>query len=600
MKRLEFPTRMPALALAVLLAAFLLAQPGTAVADTPPLHGGRLPANVLPTPDAISPTIFKPASQTVPPPTFKINARQAIAIANRVPEVVKARRHHPRLSAAAWISPLELANGRFYHWDVIYTSSKRRQVEVEMGRTGQVFEVQTYPDVGWQLLRGYPNVLGQKLNAPYVWLPLCLLFLAPFFDPRRPLRLLHLDLLMLLGFGISHFFFNLGRPDFSVPLVYPFLIYAAGRLLVAAYRPRRRAGPLMPFVSTRLLAVVVVALIAMRLTFGIFGSNTFDISAAGVVGADRIEHGLDLYVFNQTYGDTYGPLNYLVYIPAELAFPIPAHGIIDAARATTLGLDMLVILGLFLLGRSLRREPEGTRLGLALAFAWSAFPYSGLVLASNTNDALVPLFIIYALIFLRSPPARGVLAGLATMAKFAPGLVAPALVTGRGPFKLRSAATAATLFAVVCIGMVALFLPDGGVTEFWKTTMGYQLHRWTPLSIWTRTPWLDFLKPVVDVAVVALALSTAWFPRRRSVAQVAALCGAILAAAQLPGNYWLYFYIVWFAPFLFIAVFEEHRDLGPVGQLSVTSDLVNPDTISQPSSVTATRSSMRTPSTPGR
>ena len=72
------------------------------------------------------------------------------------------------------------------------------------------------------------------------------------------------------------------------------------------------------------------------------------------------------------------------------------------------------------------------------------------------------------------------------------------------------------------------------------------------------------------------------------------------AAAQIPANYWIYFYIAWFAPFLFISLFEEYRDLGPRDQDSVTSDFVKPLMISQPSSVTATRSSIRTPSTPGR
>ena len=79
---------------------------------------------------------------------------------------------------------------------------------------------------------------GETLNAAYVWLPLCLLFLVPFFDPRRPFRLLHLDLLMLLGFGVAQFFFNRGEVDLSTPLVYPFLAYLLVRLLIAGFRPR--------------------------------------------------------------------------------------------------------------------------------------------------------------------------------------------------------------------------------------------------------------------------------------------------------------------------------------------------------------------------
>ena len=66
-----------------------------------------------------------------------------------------------------------------------------------------------------------------------MWLPLCLLFLAPFFDPRRPLRLVHLDLLVLLGLGISLFFFNRAEITASVALTYPvlgyFLLRGAGR-----------------------------------------------------------------------------------------------------------------------------------------------------------------------------------------------------------------------------------------------------------------------------------------------------------------------------------------------------------------------------------
>jgi hypothetical protein len=558
----------------------------------------------LPAPDPISPTIFRPSSQTVPPVTFAISARQAIAVANRTKVVQKARRHHPDLKPIAYISPLPLRIGTFYHWDVIYSAGGKRWAEVEMGRTGDVFETQSYPDVGWPLLRGYPRVLGQMLNAPYIWLPLCLLFILPFFDPRRPFRLLHLDLLVLVvGFGASHYFFNLGRPDFSVPLAYPPLLYVAIRLLFAGFRPRRRAGPLMPLFNTRALLMLVLAAIALRIFFSITGSNDFDISSAGVIGADRIEHGLQLYVFNDVYGDTYGPINYLMYIPAELLFPYQTHGVLDAARMATIMFDLLTILGLFLLGRSLRPGREGTRLGLALSYAWAAFPYSALVLASNTNDALVPLFVIYALLAVRSAPARGALAGLATMAKFVPGLVTPLLVTGRGPFRLRSAAVASAAWVVVCAGLIRIFLPDGGLTEFWKCTLGFQLHRFTPLSLWTRAPWLDFLRPIFQLTAIGLSLLLAFVPRRRTVAQMAAFCGALFAVSQLSTNYWLYFYIVWFAPFMFIALFEEYRDLGPLarfaGQPSVTSDFVKPEMISQPSSVTATRSSIRTPSMPG-
>ena len=76
--------------------------------------------------------------------------------------------------------------------------------------SGAILEQWTGDQVAWTMARGYEGAFGRKLNAPYVWIPLCLLFLAPFVDPRRPFRLLHLDLLVLLGFGVSHVFFNRG------------------------------------------------------------------------------------------------------------------------------------------------------------------------------------------------------------------------------------------------------------------------------------------------------------------------------------------------------------------------------------------------------
>ena len=120
-------------------------------------------------------------------------------------------------------------------------------------RTGAMLEQWTGDQVAWTMARGYAGAFGRKLNAPYVWIPLCVLFLAPFIDVRRPLRLLHLDLLVLLAFGVSHVFFNRGEIGVSVPLVYPVLLYLLARVLLAGFRPRERRGPLVPHVPLTLL-----------------------------------------------------------------------------------------------------------------------------------------------------------------------------------------------------------------------------------------------------------------------------------------------------------------------------------------------------------
>jgi hypothetical protein len=580
----------------VAVALFVLAAPAEAETTRP----GTAPAGALPQPNDIAPQIFPPRSPDKPPPGFQASARQAIRIAQTVPAVRAARKRHPRMTAQAYVSPLELRSGSFYHWEVYFSDQGKQLVEVDSDPAGRPLEVQTAPDVGWTLLRGYPGVLGGRLNAPYIWLPLCLLFLLPFVDPRRPWRLLHLDLLVLLGFGLSQFFFTRGQPDVSVPLVYPFLGYVVVRAVFAAFAPRRRAGPLIPYAPTALLVAGLVVLLGLRAAFGLADSQVFDISIAGVVGADRIEHGLPLYQDNQYHGDTYGPVNYLMYVPFELAKPYkPGSTGGSAARPATLFFDLLTVLGLFLLGRRLRAGPAGRRLGVVLAYAWTAFPYSALVIAANTNDTLVPLFVVYALVLLGSAPARGALGAVASMAKFAPAAVAPILIAGRSRLTTRNAVVGGIAFAVVVALLLAPFIPDGGPRELWNTTVGFQLHRSSPLSLWVRAPGLDFLRVVFTVLTLALIAAAALVPSRRTVGQVAALCAAVLAAVQIPSNYWLYFYVVWFAPFLLVALFEEYRELGS-GQDSVTRPLVNPVRISQPSSVTATRSSIRTPSLPGR
>ncbi|MFL5895102.1 MAG: hypothetical protein ACJ76Z_08305 [Thermoleophilaceae bacterium] len=555
-------------------------------------------SNALPTPDPVSPIIFNPRSMTKPPQGFAVSAAQAIRAADRTRIAKRVRAHYSGITVRPFITPIGLPDYPYWHWDLFYNSHGKHVAEVEVGAAGGVLRVASGPDVGWGIVRGDPGVLGGKLNAPYVWLPLCLLFVVPFFDPRRRRRLLHLDLAVLLLFGASHYFFNLGKPAVSVPLVYPFLVYVLVRMVLAALRPRQRSGELVPYASTPFLMTGVALLVVMRIAFGIAGSHTLDISAAGVVGADRVWHGLPLYVDNDYHGDTYGPVNYLAYVPFERIAPSDAHGVDPAAKMATLTFDLLIVLGLYLLGRQTRAGPRGHRLGVILAYAWVAYPYTALVIASNTNDALVPLFVIYALLAARWAGARGALAALAGLAKFAPLLLAPTLLAGRRAFRGRGAIFAAAAFALVSVALIAPFWPAGGLRELWNTTLGFQAHRTSPVTLWGRHPDLTWLQTVADVVAVAIAIAAAFVPRRRTTGQLAALCGATLAAAQIAGNYWMYFYLAWLAPFVFIALFEEYPVLGPV-QASVTRSLRKPVSTSQPESVTTTRSSILTPSDSG-
>src|SRR5439155_25337374 len=103
-------------------------------------------------------------------------------------------------------------------WSVRYFRAGKPVLEVDVDlATQRALAVWTGAQVDFPLTRGYPGWFGGHVTAPYVWLPLCLLFVAPFFDRRRAFRLAHLDLVAILGFGVSQWFFQRGNTDVSVP-----------------------------------------------------------------------------------------------------------------------------------------------------------------------------------------------------------------------------------------------------------------------------------------------------------------------------------------------------------------------------------------------
>ena len=111
--------------------------------------------------------------------------------------------------------------------------------------------------------------MAQKVNAPVRLDPAQPPLPAPFFDPRRPLRLLHLDLLVLLGLGDLAALLQPRRDHRLGALTYPVLGYFLIRMLVAGFWPRKRAGPLVPLVPVRWLAIGVFVLAAARIALNL-------------------------------------------------------------------------------------------------------------------------------------------------------------------------------------------------------------------------------------------------------------------------------------------------------------------------------------------
>ena len=405
---------------------------------------------------------------------------------------------------------------------------------------------------------------------------MCVLFMLPFFDWRRPFRLLHLDLLVLLSFAISHIYFNKGEIFASTPLAYPPLVYLLVRMMWMGFRrPRARKRPqkLVPWMPLMALGLLVVFLMGFRVALNIVDGRVIDVGYAGEVGADRIADGDQLYGKGQFpkdvgSGDTYGPVNYLAYVPWEQA--IPWKGTWDelpAAHGAALTFDLLTALGLFVLGRRLRAGPEGTMLGTALAFGWAAYPYADFVLQANSNDSLVAMFVVWALVFLKSPPARGLMVGLAAAAKFTPIVLAPLFATASTEKKWRSAVVCSVVILATFVLVFLPFIPPGGVHEIYDRTLGFQIARNSPFSIWGQHHNLNWLHTVVKAFAGGLALLVAFVPRVKTPAQIAALGGAVMIAMELTAAHWFYLYIVWFFPLVLVALalrFDGEAEVAPV------------------------------------
>ena len=516
-------------------------------------------------PSAGAADITRPATLTSPPKNFRLSANQATKIASRADRLPAARKKYGKLTPVQYMR----GPGR---WQISWFAKGKERVQVIVDdRLGAISEEWGPPQIAWQMARGYEGAFGRKANAPYVWLPLCFLFFAAFFDPRRPFRMLHLDLLVLLGFGVSHIFFNRGEISTSVPLAYPVLAYLLARLLWVAMRPRSRPGPLVPVVPIVALGLAVIFLTGFRLALNVTDSNVIDVGYSGVIGADRIMDGESLYEgdFHKTnkHGDTYGPVNYLAYVPWEQGLTWSGKwDDLPAAHGAAIMFDLLTLLGLFVLGRRLRAGPDGTALGVALAFAWVSFPYSLYALESNSNDSLVPALLVWALVFIASPPARGALAALAGFSKWVPLAVAPLLLLGRERSAKGTLMAAATFVAASAIVLLP-WMPDGGPAEIYDRTLGYQASRESPFAIWGQADWLAPVHTGVKVGAVALALLVCAYPRRRDTAQIAALAGAVLIAFQLATTHWFYLYIVWFAPLAFVAFFAREQVVGKLPPL---------------------------------
>ena len=460
--------------------------------------------------------------------------------------------------------------------------------------TGDVDEAWTGPQVAWGMARGAPGAFGgTAINSPWVWGAFCLVFFVGLADLRRLFSLRNLDLLFLLSPTASLWFFNHGDVFTAVPLFYPLLVWVVLRSLWIG--ARNRGTPGAPTWPIWVLLGATIFLAGFRVGLNIERSNVIDVGYSGVIGAERIVKGEapwgnfpveklpsgkslrpcgpadasgEIRDHVQTNGrcesanpegDTYGPVAYESYIPGYLALGWSGKwDTLPAAHFTSIAFDLLTMLGLWLVGLRF----GGRRLAAVLAFAWAAYPFTQYVSNSNTNDTLMPCFLVWGFWLVSNPAARGVLAALSGWTKFASLLVAPMWLTypGRRPsrrFVLGFGAATLAAFSVLLLQAD----PFHEAHVFWTRTVGFQIGRAAPWSLWDwrqyharGIPDLHIVQRVLQVLLVLGALAAAVFPRRKSPLQLAALTAALLAGFELVVTYWLYTYIAWFYPFAALAL----------------------------------------------
>ncbi len=419
----------------------------------------------------------------------------------------------------------------------------------------------------------------------WVLLPFCGLFLLPFVDFDHLRRVSNLDLLVLLSFVIA-----LGSWSRSslLPMIFIYapLVYLGGRMAMIARigrnqpdSPRSVTAPALSLPSSWLIVGIIV-LTAVHVSWTLGAQVNTDVGPAGIQGAQQILHGRPLYgteralVSNLGYDphyDTYGPVNYEAYIPFANTAATET-----AARLAALFFDLLTAVLLFALGRQVR----GPTMGIALAYAWLAFPFTLYTGGLGANDSMVAAALVGTLLVARSPFRRGAMTAVAAWTKLTPLVLVPVLAgcnpTGRDRRRQMFAFGAAFALASAIVFVPAL--AHSSTSTFVTRTFGFQISRTPGYSIWERldsgilfgsSAWVKTVSDVAHGLITALvggfAVVLLWAPKRQDVVGLAAASAAVMIAVQLCNGYYSFTYILWFAPLVLIASVlnrGEHRPDG--------------------------------------
>ena len=470
-------------------------------------------------------------------------------LAKHGPHTTKALYEDGRWTVRFYVDETGMVGGR-------PTDEGKEVASVEIDDETWVLEsVQTGDQVGWLMARGIPGAYGKQANYAWVWGPLALAFALAFVRTDKLFSLRNLDVAMLLGFLVSHHFFRQGDVLEAVVLWYPPLVYLMFRNLLLGFGFGERVEKTSNLPTWLLF---VLAGLAAGLVLGLnTDARVIDVGYAGVVGADRIISGEIPYGSmppDVGTGDTYGPLNYLLYVPFVLMFGFSGSwDFLPAAHALTMFCFVGAGVALGFAGHRLS-GPKGAG---AMVFAWAAFPYTIYATNNNTNDVIVAAVAAVGLATASSPLARGATIAAGFSVKLFPLILGPLWLAHDGWRRRPIVDYVLGGLGVLLVAFSVLLLPGQPIEAaklFYERTLGFQGERVSPWTIFTQVPALAFLqRPLVAFAIL-LAVLVAFVPRRRTVRRLAALSAAIVIAFQLTVNYWFYAYVTWFEPFVFVSL----------------------------------------------
>ena len=228
-----------------------------------------------------------------------------------------------------------------------------------------------------------------------------------------------------------------------------------------------------------------------------------------------------------------------------------------AAHATSIAFDLL--------GGARRScwsacASAGAARASLLAFAWAAYPFTAYTLDANTNDAIMPAFLLLGFWLVTSDWARGAAVALAGWTKFGALLVAPLWAHVSRPRAPRASLRFAAAFVVATVLAFAILLlePSSGTrcATFWDRTIGYQAGaRLAVLDLGLGpVPRRGHPRPRLPAAGRrgvrrrARACVLAFVPQGKGPVELAALTAAVLVAFQLTLTHWFYLYLPWVVP----------------------------------------------------